>query len=303
MRAIVGFLAAAMLLGSTAGCGTVRQGASSAGIRAASQTPARSHYPWPPGGSRALAHDVGRRLLARLVLPSGSHRTGPRGAPVRAEVIGSVSLVDLHRFFVLPMPMSAAVRFLRAHPPAGMEANGTGISSDRSGVTEEDVAFYLSHPPTGITSDTELLVSLAKGPRGGTRARADAQVVWYPRRSAAEYLRASAIRSARISASFMNPSERRFVKVITSRRVITRLAALLDGMRATDNSIMFCPMIDASYHVTFTARAGLRVVIDAAGCARDDVVVNGTAQPPLWDPGERLINALHRVLALSSRYR
>jgi hypothetical protein len=242
-------------------------------------------------------------MLARLQLPSGSRRVGPRGEPRRAEVIGSVSLVDLSRFFVLPMPMSAAVRFLRAHPPAGFVADETGTSSDRSGVTEEDVGFQLRVPPTGITSDTELLVSLAGGRDGTARARADAEVVWYPPRSAAEYLRAGAIKSARISASFVNPRERRFVKVVSSRRVIAKLTALLSGMRATDNSVMFCPMIDASYHVTFTGRAGQRVVVDATGCARDEVVVNGKAQPPLWDPGDRLIHALHRALALSSRYR
>ena len=147
-----------------------------------------------------------------------------------------------------------------------------------------------------------LLVSLASGPHGSTNARADAEVVWYPPRSAAEYLRAGAIRSARISASFMNPRPRHCARVITSRRVLAGLAALLNGMRATDNSVMFCPAIDASYHVTFAGRAGQRVVVDATGCARDEVLVNGKAQPPLWDPGDRLIHALHRDLALSSRY-
>ena len=304
MRAITGFLAAAMLTGLIAGCGAVPQAGSKARTQAASQAETRRPHPWPPGGSKALARDVGRRLLARLVLPDGTRRTGPRGAPRRAEVIGSLNLVDLHRFFELPMPMAAAERFLRGHPPAGMAANGYGTFSDRGGVTEKDVAFYFSHPPRGITSDTELLVSLQRGPGGSTRARADAEVVWYPPRSAAEYLRPAEFRSARITATFLNPKPRRFVKVITSRDVISRLASLLDSMRATDNSVMFCPTIDASYHVTFTGRAGQpRVVVDAGGCARDYVAVNGKAQPPLWDPGNRLIRALHRALALSPRYR
>jgi hypothetical protein len=47
-------------------------------------------------------------MLAVLVLPPGSRRIAARQQPPRAEVIGSDSLVDLHRFFSLPMPMLAA---------------------------------------------------------------------------------------------------------------------------------------------------------------------------------------------------
>jgi hypothetical protein len=305
VRALAGFLVAATLVTLTASCGTAVS-PTRVTSRSSASVPARArqHPPWPPGGSRALARTVARRLLARLVLPAGAHPAGRRGAPPRAEVIGSMSLLDLHRFVALPMPLSAAVAYFRGHPPAGMEASGTGTTSDRGRVTEQDVSFSLRRPRVGITSETELLVSLAMSRSGGTAMRADAEVIWYPPRSAAEYLRAGSIRSARISASFLNPRPRHFGKVATSGRVIARIAALLDGMRATDNSVMYCPMIDASYQVTFTARAGRhRVVVDATGCARDIVSVNGKDQPPLFDPGNALIKALHRVLALSPRYR
>jgi hypothetical protein len=303
-RAALGLLAAVVLLALAAGCGTISAPKSTAGASAAQQAQAGRRLPWPPGGSRTLARAVGRQLLARLELPPGSRRTGRRGSPRRAEVIGSLSLVDLSRFFIMPMPMQAAETFFRGHAPVGLLANGTDTVSDRSGVTEEGVSFSFRVPPTGITSDTELLVSLAPGPDGRTIGRADAEVVWYPPRTRAEYLRAAAIRSARITASFMNPEPRRFAKVIRSRRAIARLAVLLNRMRATDNSIMFCPAIDASYHVTFIGLAGQpRVVVDATGCARDGVSAGGRAQPPLWDPGEWLIRALRRDLMLSPRYR
>jgi hypothetical protein len=243
-------------------------------------------------------------MLASLVLPPGSRRVGARRMPERAEVVASLSLVDRSSHFVVPLSMRAAAAFLDSHPPAGMLATGTGSESSRRGVLEQDVSFSLRAPPAGISGDTMLLVSLARGPRGSAVARADAEVVWYPPRTAAEYLRAGKIRSARIAATFLNPRLRHVARVVTSRRAIARLAALLDHMRATDNSTRFCPSIDASYRVTFTGRAGRpRVVVDATGCATDGVVVNGTAQPPLWDPGNRLINALHRLLRLSRRYR
>ena len=165
------------------------------------------------------------------------------------------------------------------------------------------MSFNLPAPPVGIAGETMLLVTLGHGPHGSTVARADAEVVWYPPRTAAEYLRAGAIRSARITASFMNPRPRHFVKVITSRRAIARLAALLNGMRATDNSLRFCPMVDAEYHVTFSGHGGQsRVAVGASGCGTDSVAVNGKVQPPLWDP-DRLIHALRKLLGLSQRYR
>jgi hypothetical protein len=243
-------------------------------------------------------------MLASLVLPPGSRHVGARRMPERAEVIGSNSLVDLSSFFVVPISMQAVAAFLNGNPPAGFLADGTGTASSRQGAVEEMVSFYLRAPPTGITSDSMLLVSLAAGPHGSTVARADAEVVWYPPRSAAEYLRAGDIRSARITATFLNPRVRHFARVVTSRRAIARLAALLNGMRAADNSPRMCPMIDATYRVTFAGRGGQpRVVVDASGCATDGVVVNGAAQPPLWDPANSLIKALHKLLRLSPRYR
>jgi hypothetical protein len=125
-------------------------------------------------------------------------------------------------------------------------------------------------------------------------------VVWYPSRTAAEYLRAGAIRSARIRANFRYPT-RHFVKVITSGRAIGRLAALLNGMRAAEISpMMSCPENFSDYRVTFTGRIGRpRIAVDAGECFRDYVRVNGLRQPALWDPKDRLISALNKLLGLS----
>jgi hypothetical protein len=243
------------------------------------------------------------RMLASLVLPPGARRIAARQQPPRAEVIGSDSLVDLHRFFSIPMPMLAAATFVNRHTPAGFRPNGPdlGTTSSQNGAIYQFVSFYLRSAPVGIAGETMLLVTLSDGPHGSTLARADAEVVWYPPRTAAEYLRPGAIRSARITASLNNP-RRHVVKVITSRHAIARLAALLNGMRAAGNGSMSCPTFSAEYHVTFTGRGGQpRVAVDPTGCATDDVLVNGIAQPPLWDPADRLISVLHKLLGLSQR--
>lgn len=297
-RAVLAGLAA--LAAVLAGCGTARG-------------PARPHpaalargqsHPWPPGGSPALARSVGRRLLAGLVLPPGSRRAAEHHDMRPAEVIGSKNLVDLHEFFVLPMSMQAAASFFNLHPPAGLRAEGTGFFSAQNGAPVQDVTFSLRVIPAGIAGDTFLLVSLSGGPDGTTLARADAEVVWYPPRTAAEYLRPAAIRSARVTAILTNPGTRHLTKVVRSRHAIARLAALLNGMRAAQHGDWSCPSLTSSYRVTFTSHDGrTRVRVEAAGCPADVVTVNGEAQPALWDPQWHLIRALRSLLGLSPRLR
>jgi hypothetical protein len=288
-----------------AGCGVAGAPLQVAVQRPSAQPGTQRQAPWPPGGSPAVARAVGKRMLNRLVLPPGSRRISARRQPRRAEVVGSDSLVDLHEFFSIPLHLLAAATFVNRHTPAGLRPNGPDLSttSSRNGaITYQFVAFYLRSAPIGITDESMLLVTFTHGPHGSTVARADAEVVWYPPRTAAEYIRPGTIGSARITASFLNPKPRRFSRVITSRHAIATLAALLNGLRATDNSARFCPAIDATYHVIFIGKGGRpRVAVGATGCGLDDVAVNGKAQPPLWDP-DRLIYALHKLLGLSKRY-
>jgi hypothetical protein len=235
-------------------------------------------------------------------MPPGASRVGFRRIPERVGVIASDNLVDVRSFFVVPIPMHALAMFLKGHPPAGAMTSGTGTSNSQTGVTEDDVEFSWRSAPVGVTGKSMLEVSLAPGRRGRTVARADAEVVWYPPRTAAEYVRADAIRSARITANLYNPT-RHFVKVITSGRAIGSLAALLNGMRASDNSPTTCPALKSDYRATFTGLSGRpRITVVSVGCLGDGVLVNGLRQPTLWDPNDRLISALNKLLGLSKQY-
>lgn len=282
-----------------AGCASAKAPSQVAVQRRPVQPGGHGHELGPRGGSPAIARAEARRILARLVLPPGSKRVAARRLPPRVEGIGSDSVVDLHRFFSIPMPMSAAGAFVTRHTPTGFEPYGRHLGTSGN---YRFINFYLRSAPMGITDDTMLVVTFGPGPHGSTVVRADAEVVWYPSRTAAEYLRADAFGSAAIRASFLNPKPRHFEKVITSRHAIGRLAALLNGLRATDNSSGYCPAIDATYSVTFIGRAGHpKVAVGAFGCGDDAVFVNGKEQPNLSDPGE-LIKALHKLLGLSKRY-
>jgi hypothetical protein len=214
--------------------GTLTAGCAVAGAPSI-QPAARRQAPWPPGGSPAVARAVGMRMLARLI----------------------------------PLPMLDAATFVNRHTPVGSRPNGPelGTTSSQSGAVYFDfVSFYLRKAPVGVTGDTMLLVTFAEGPHGSTLARADAEVVWYPPRTAAEYLRPGAIRSARITATLLNPKPRHIVRVIRSRHAIGTLTALLNGMHAAGRDDWSCPAFRVDYRLSLIGRGGQsRVVVDPTG--------------------------------------
>ena len=244
-------------------------------------------------------------MLAGLVLPPGARRVGYRAVPERAEVIASPNLADVSRFYLIPAPMDAVASFLSKHVPAADKLTGTGTESAGAGAAVgKSVSYTLKAAPPGIAAESMLLASLASGPHGGTVMRADAEVVWYPPRSAAEYVSPGGYRQARGSASFMSPRPRTFRRVITTRAEIARLARLLDGLHAAGPLVVHCPMIDATYRLTFRDSASGRPVVKASAtvCLTIAMTVGGKAQPALWG-SDKLITAIRALLGVSSRYR
>lgn len=308
-RAGASVLAIAALL---AGCGMARLGEQAKPMPrggASLGTPARtssSPVLGPSGGSPALARTVAIRLLAALILPAGSHLA--KHGPQETETIWYPNLVDVHNFFWLPMPMADAYEFLLVHVPAGTSRSGYGSSSTPTGGYEQSVSYSLNRLPIGLDSDNELLASIAAGPRGGTLVRADAQVSWYPPRSAAEYLRPSAYRAVTITASLVGGSAQSEpftrTRTFTSPGVIARLAGLLNGLHAFDGEVPNCPNFDLSFTLTFAdAQHRPAVVVSAAGCTGDLITVRGKPQPGLADlDSDRLLAIVRPLLGVPGRY-
>jgi hypothetical protein len=262
----------------------------------------------PPGGSPAEARAVGTRMLASLILPPGARRIGAQRQPQRGEVIGSDDLVDLSRFYRLPLSLSAASTFLQAHIPVGDTVSGTGSGNNGPGGTGYFmmVSYALKRPPVGIDQGTMLLATLAVGPHGGTIMRADAEVVWYPPRSAAEYINPSGYRSVTITVTLVNRQGRaRTVTRTFGRPVIARLARVLNRLRTlAPPGPISCPAMNGT---TFTARLTAasprypKVVISPAGCIGDLIKVAGKAQPVLLDFESQKIKAVIGPLLEPSR--
>lgn len=295
----------AIMVVALAGCGsaTALPSAGRAGEHPGARAGSARHL-GPRAGSPALARAVDRRMLAVLVLPAGAKRIGARSWPPRAESIGigigNANLVDVSRFFRLPQSPGVVYAFLHAHVPPGTKFVGDGSGFVPKSGSEQDVSYSLTSPPAGIEQDNMLDVNLVAGSRGGTVLRADAEVVWYPARSAAEFIRAARFRVVTVTAGYYIRPQRYVsrTETFTSPAVISRLARLLNGLHAIAPATILCPDHSAQVGVRFATAPGRRaiVVVSPASCVSDLVTVRGKPQPALEDFGSSRLLALVRSL-------
>jgi hypothetical protein len=261
----------------------------------------------PRGGSPAEARKVGRRMLASLILPAGSHRTAPRSRPPQAGMLAGPNAVDVHRFYWLPLPENVAVRFLEHHVPAASSPAGTGW-----GPGWHQVDYSLKAPPAGLEHDNTLQATVTVGPHGGTLLRADAELTWYPSRSAAEYLPPNGYRSVTVAASLTVSSgrakPRTFTRVFTGQAVIARLAGVLDGLHGAPPWTGSCPANLPQFQITFRpairgSGRPARVVVSPGGCRGEDITTDGELQPALEDINSmRLFAVIGPLLGMPRSY-
>jgi hypothetical protein len=301
-RRVIRAVAAVAVMACLAGCGSVAYRAAAGGPDA--RRPASTHDARaasargvPVAGTAAEADAEARHLLAGLVLPAGARRLPERPVPSAVSQAGQNlgTGLDLYQIFGLPMSMDAAQQFARAHLPAELASSGTGWGSDGS-TPESDVLAVDVAPravPPGIYT-AQLVFTIAPVADGSSLLRADAQVIIFPARSAAEYLDPGNLRSVTVSTTGPDPVSR----TITSRPEIARLARVLDGEQAFPAGLVYsCPAEPASgYQLTFTPVSAGRptLVVDPGNCMGDDVFADGVSQPLLVDAG--LFSITQRLL-------
>ena len=149
-------------------------------------------------------------------------------------------------------------------------------------------------------------------PRGGTLLRADAELQWYPSRSAAEYLPPDAYRLVTVSVAFVTSlaqaKPRTNTRVLTSQAAIARLARLLDGLHATTPWRGSCPAGLPQFQIVFTPAArrngrAAPVQVSPSGCRGELITVSGYPQPALEDINSmRLLAVIGPLLGLPHQY-
>ena len=310
MRRIIGaslVLAAAAALSA---CGSVTVPPVTGAHSPGSTRPATT-TPGPAAGSRAEAAALARLLLARLILPPGAARLPQTPLPPSlsgAAYAGAVVTpsLDQYQLFALDQPMGTAAAFLAAHVPAGTGEGGTGSESGPGGATRQDVMYLDHHVPAGIAG-AQLVVSVvpaaASSSGGGSLLRADAQVTWYPSRSAAEYIDPARYHVLSITVEIYGRRMHTVDQVVTSQAFIARLARALDQMQAEPLGTVACPAIFADYQVAFSvSRPGRPVVVvssNETGCGGAGITVNGRPQPPLTDQGGTVAALVDQVVRVS----
>ncbi|MHB1434057.1 MAG: hypothetical protein ACYCVZ_18320, partial [Streptosporangiaceae bacterium] len=179
---------------------------------------------------------------------------------------------------------------------------GSGGQAGRYGRT---VAEYVSDAPRSLPPGiylARLAAAVIPARGGGALLRVDAQVAWYPPRAAAEHVDPAGYRSVTLTVppAFSGPPRHALTRTFTSRAVVARLAALINGLPAMPGVVMSCPAIPASpYRITFAPAAARwpRVVVSPTGCFSAGVSAGGKEQPALATDG-RLIAAMDRLLGL-----
>ncbi|MGH3152738.1 MAG: hypothetical protein ACRDOB_18685 [Streptosporangiaceae bacterium] len=246
--------------------------------------------PGPPAGSRAEATALGGLLLSRLRLPPG---TLPRPAePVPQSLsepgcAGCIVYADVHRLFAVAEPVASVVATLSAHAPAGLGPPDAGqVSSSATGLLQE-ISYPVMSVPAGIAW-AQVLVSVAPGASGASLLRADAFVIWYPARTAAEYVDPDRYHVLTITATSYGRETRTVRAVVTLQAVITRLAEALDRSQTWPPEALMCPVAPAglwSYQLAFSVSRHSRpdVMVSDTWCSGLGITVDGQPQPSLGD--------------------
>jgi hypothetical protein len=124
---------------------------------------------------------------------------------------------------------------------------------------------------------------------GGSLLRADAQVIWYPPRTAAEYVDPARYHVLTMVVTIYGQRVRTIRKVVTSPADIARLAEALDRSPAEPPVDIMCPAFFVTYQLGLSVSRNSRPVVQVStnqiGCGGSAITVDGRPQPALADGG------------------
>jgi hypothetical protein len=150
-------------------------------------TPAVSTTPADP---HQAAIRTAETIIATAPMVSGASQVDQPPLAVLDEPgsIPGAQHVQRTRFWTAPGTVDAAIAYLKSHPPPGLSPSGSGSAGGPGTPTVEMLTFEAGAFGTDTFKSLQYSVVAF---RGGVAVRADAQVIWAPRRSPADMVRSS----------------------------------------------------------------------------------------------------------------
>ncbi len=292
-RVAVGVAAVAVAI-ALAGCGQVRNPVPPL---AATTGPGAAHRP-PPANKSATWRTVRRVLAEAPVLPGAHLAARPPVALLRKpmESIQSPNFLKATRWWTAPGTVSAALSYLRAHPPTGLHSSG-GETLTWPDAAAKGVTF--DGRQTGVYSQLSLVMAVARD-GDGVAVRADAEALWLPGRSPAEHIAAD-VKS--VAVTVRRPGSAPTLHRVVTGRHATALADVVNQLPVFPPGTYNCPM-DRGFVDSLVFRVpgpDIAMQADITGCSTVSVTVDGRRQPELSD-ADRVDAAVLKALHLPSSY-
>jgi hypothetical protein len=212
------------------------------------------------GANHTAAQRDAAALLGRVILPSGAMPAskepagddGALGRPPLSEA--GMKIVDRHRWWTIPEPVSTVYGFVRSHVPPRAKLSMWSGPPGSVGAPAASFVADAFPPGVGYLPMRELMVEVVALPGGNTGVRADAQVQWIIPRPRGERIPS---RARLLEVTVARPRAAALVKrTVTDRRRVHRIAAMIDSLQTVQPEAINCPSYPADAPVvTFTFRA------------------------------------------------
>jgi hypothetical protein len=261
----------------------------------------------------AAQRDAGG-LLWRVILPPGAMPTSKEPAGDDGALSGppvthaGVKVVDRHRWWTIPEPVSKVYGFVRNHAPPSAKLSTWSGPPGSVGAPAASFAAYAFPPGIGYLPMRELAVAVVGLPGESTGVRADAQVQWIIPRPLGERI---PIRAGVLEVTVARPGAAALVtRTVTDRRRVHRIAALIDRLQTVQPEVINCPSLPTNAPVVtfiFRAATGGPVLADAsepAGatepttpCDPMTIAIDGRRWPSLLG-GASVVHAAQQILRI-----
>jgi hypothetical protein len=237
-------------------------------------------------------------------VPVSSPPTASLATPDSAPATSN--LVDLYQLWTTSGTWQTVRAWVSAHPPSRSILSESGGSYQYGTPLESSLTYSYTAVADHFES-RQLSVAVAPLRSGGVGVRVDAQVIWYPSRSAAELIPQGTTRVIATVFRRSSPSDSTTVILKTATftypPTVKLLAQKVDSLPLAVPGPKSCPYSNGTgpqLELDFSGRPGVpkvEVNDDTNGCGRVSFIIGDTTEAPLTDGG--LFHTVDQLLGLN----